>query len=72
MTDWTRPIKTVTGFAGLWPKTETISTLDLLKREAMRRGLDPSWFDELANLPSEPGSLGPSDPGKLGLEKVSG
>jgi hypothetical protein len=44
------------------------STLDLLKRKATEAGLDPSCFDELANLPPEPGSLGPGDPGKLVVE----
>lgn len=43
-------------------------TLDLLKRKAAESGLDPAFFDEIANLPSEPGSLGPGDPGKIGTE----
>lgn len=41
------------------------STLDLLKRKAVERGLDPAFFDELSDLPCCPGSLGPGDPGRL-------
>ena len=41
------------------------STLELLKRKAAEAGLDPVFFDEIANQPCCPGSLGPGDPGRL-------
>lgn len=41
------------------------SALDLLKRKAAEQGLDPVFFDEIANQPCCPGSLGPGDPGRL-------
>jgi hypothetical protein len=44
------------------------STLDLLKRKSVERGLDPAYWDEIANLPPEP--QGPDDPGRLGTERV--
>lgn len=42
------------------------STLDLLKRKAVESGLDPAFFDMIANQPCCPGSLGPDDPGRIG------
>lgn len=40
-------------------------TYDLLKRKAVEAGLDPTWFDEIQNLPPEP--QGPDDPGEIGM-----
>jgi hypothetical protein len=59
---------------GFWPVREPedyLSTTDLMKLQAVLHGLDPSFIDEIENLPSEPGSLGLGDPGKLATLDVS-